>query len=265
MANQGPCTFKGFDLRVGDFDAGGVGVGVEFGVDGQPGCGGGGVDGLTMTSWLVSGRPRQFIEMWQNKPVLDLVPLACAGRQMADGDGQPGGRGELGEFDLPQPDPGAVGAAAVGADQQLLARRVAGRPIVFHQRRMVSTANCGGVVVGAYADPAGVRGDVVHPVRVDLAQVLVEEVVDVRPARAPPSGCHSRPPFLNCPDQFLLLRVDADHRVPGVQVPGGLLVEVPELGVPVRMLSTLEGLGVAPAGCSRAALSNLRTTNSDTW
>jgi hypothetical protein len=45
-------------------------------------------------------------------------------------------------------------------------------------------------------------------------------------------------------DQLLLLRVHADHRVPGRLVVLGLLVEVAELCVPVGVLLALEGLGV---------------------
>lgn len=46
--------------------------------------------------------------------MLDFVPLAGPGREVAHGDGQPGLGGELGELDLPGTDAGAVGAAGVG-------------------------------------------------------------------------------------------------------------------------------------------------------
>jgi len=38
--------------------------------------------------------------------------------------------------------------------------------------------------------------------------------------------------------------VHGDHRVTGVPVVSGLLIEVSELGLPVGVLSTLDGLGV---------------------
>ena len=53
------------------------------------------------------------------------------------------------------------------------------------------------------------------------------------------------PAVLEVPNQFLLLGVNADHRVMGVAVLAGLTVDVPELGVPVRMLVTLDRLDVA--------------------
>lgn len=58
-----------------------------------------------------------------------------------------------------------------------------------------------------------------------------------------PRGCQSRPLFLyprGFSDEFLLFRVDADHRVAGLEVPAGGVVDVPELGVPVRVLLALD-------------------------
>ena len=73
MTGQDMFGFKGFHLRVGDLDTGGVGGLVEFGVDGQPGAAAGVVVVVvaaamvsTITSRLVKGLPRQFIEMWEN-------------------------------------------------------------------------------------------------------------------------------------------------------------------------------------------------------
>jgi hypothetical protein len=43
-------------------------------------------------------------------------------------------------------------------------------------------------------------------------------------------------------NQLLLLGVHADHRLPSRQMDLGLLVQVAELGVPVRMLGALQGL-----------------------
>jgi len=99
-------------------------------------------------------------------------------------------------------------------------------------------------MVGADVDPAGVSGDVIDPVGHRLAQALIGEVV-----RAGGRGLALRPPFpariLERPDQLLLLGVDADHRICSVLVAFGLLVDVTELRVPVRVLPAFDGLGVA--------------------
>ncbi|GAA2978384.1 hypothetical protein Sfulv_60320 [Streptomyces fulvorobeus] len=51
-------------------------------------------------------------------------------------------------------------------------------------------------------------------------------------------------PVLVEADQFLLLGVHADHRVASAHVFLGPVVDVVELGIPVGMLGTFEGLGV---------------------
>ena len=66
VAGQDAFGFKVFHLLVGDFDAGGVGRSVELGVDGQPVLVVVAAMVSTITSWLVNGLPRQFIEMWEN-------------------------------------------------------------------------------------------------------------------------------------------------------------------------------------------------------
>ena len=63
VPGQDAFGFKVFHVLVGDFDADRVEVLVKFCVDGQSGAGGGRRDGLDD---LVNGRPRQFIEMWEN-------------------------------------------------------------------------------------------------------------------------------------------------------------------------------------------------------
>jgi hypothetical protein len=99
-------------------------------------------------------------------------------------------------------------------------------------------------MVRADVHPARVRGQVVNAVRDGLAQFLIGEVVvlDV-------DGLARGPPFTAAvvvvTDQFLLLGVHADHRLPGVAEFPDLLVEIAELRIPVRDLVSLDGLGVA--------------------
>lgn len=101
----------------------------------------------------------------------------------------------------------------------------------------------GGVVVDPDRYPAGVVGDVVDAVGVDLAEVFVGEVVDVDPFRLAgpvpfPTGVLERS------DEFFLLRVDADHRVPADLMGRCRVGQVVELGIPVRVLAPVEDLGV---------------------
>jgi hypothetical protein len=59
------------------------------------------------------------------QPVLDLVPLGRAGREVTHRDRQPGFRRQDGQLMLPQPAGTAVRAAGVAGDQQLSRARVA--------------------------------------------------------------------------------------------------------------------------------------------
>jgi hypothetical protein len=99
-------------------------------------------------------------------------------------------------------------------------------------------------VVGADVHPAGVGGEVIDAVGDCLAQVLVDEVVRAHRHRAA-LGPVLLPAVGEVPDQLLLLGIHADHRVPGVLAGPGLLADVAELRVPVRVLGTFNGLGVA--------------------
>jgi hypothetical protein len=76
----------GVHLCVGDLDAFGIAVGVEFAAHDQAfvGCGGGDQldDGLVADEWP----PAPVLGGERAQPMLDLVPFAGSGRQMADGD-----------------------------------------------------------------------------------------------------------------------------------------------------------------------------------
>ena len=80
------------------------------------------------------------------------------------------------------------------------------------------------------------------PRRDRLAQLLVREVVSLHPLRV-----SARPPLaaavLVLPDEFLLLSVHADHRLPRRLMLAHLVVDIAELGVAVRVLGALDLLG----------------------
>ena len=92
---------NGVHFGLGDLDPSRVGLGVGFGVHGQSGAGRGGADevddDLMAGEWAASPVHRDVGE----QAVLDLVPLARTGREVADGDRDADLGGECGEFDLP--------------------------------------------------------------------------------------------------------------------------------------------------------------------
>ena len=86
VAGEDSFCFEGFHVFVGDLDAAGVGVGVEFGVDGEPGLGGDGFEGFDDDFVRFQGPAAPVPADRGEQPVLDLVPFRGAGRQVADGD-----------------------------------------------------------------------------------------------------------------------------------------------------------------------------------
>src|SRR5712692_4153541 len=91
--------------------------------------------------------------------------------------------------------------------------------------------------------PSRVAGKIVDPVRNRLAALRNEEVM-----HSDGRGPAFRPPLssgvLEVADQLFLLRIDRDDWLGGGLAPTDLLVDVAELGVPVRMLRPLPGLAV---------------------
>src|SRR5277367_5639224 len=92
---------EGRHFGVADSDALFIGIGVEFAADRQSRLGCGRRDQLDdrrpAREWPATPILRDVAE----QAVFDLVPLGCAGRIMADDDGQSGLIGELLQFELP--------------------------------------------------------------------------------------------------------------------------------------------------------------------
>ena len=82
---------------------------------------------------------------------------------MTDGDGEAKFVGQTLQFSLPQPNPCAVAAAAIGGDQQAAC---VGVSLASHGLPPASDGMNGEacrVVIDAHADPTGVAGDVYTP------------------------------------------------------------------------------------------------------
>src|SRR6476646_6747689 len=93
--------------------------------------------------------------------MLDPVPLAGAGRQMADGDAQTEFIGQRLQFALPQAYPSAVTAAAIGGDQQATGLRIAGATHAVPPAADRIDGETGSIVVDADTHPPRVSRDVI--------------------------------------------------------------------------------------------------------
>ena len=131
------------------------------------------------------------------KAVLDLVPLARAGWQVANRDGELELIGQLLKLDFPETHTIPIAAATVSRDHQAFGF---GMTLLSHRSPPSADrvdSEGGGVVIRADADPPDVIGDVVDAVRDGAAQLGVDEVVDVDEF-----GRSAAPPF---PALFLKL------------------------------------------------------------
>jgi hypothetical protein len=109
-------------------------------------------------------------------------------------------------------------------------------PDSSHQRRIEAVAKARGVVAEPDVDEAPVGRDVVDPVRGRADRARGGEGVVGHLDRVP-VGAPGRSGPVEVADQFLLLRIHADHRLALGEEAAGGVVDVPELPVPVRSVS----------------------------
>ena len=88
--------------------------------------------------------------------MLDLVPLAGAGRPMANGYSQAEFVGQHLQFALPQAYSAAIAAPAVGSDQQTAGLRIADAAHALPPAADRIHGEAGGIVVDADTHPSGV-------------------------------------------------------------------------------------------------------------
>ena len=106
-------------------------------------------------------------------------------------------------------------------------------------------------MIDADADATGVRADVVNSVRNGFAEFLVDEVVHVDLVGTALGPIVAAAVLVGA-DQFLLLRVDRDHRLAGGLKGFNLRVDVFELSVPVDMMAALQALAIDLAAIAEA-------------
>src|SRR3974377_1242640 len=188
-----------------------------------------------MTSWETSGRPRQFMVIAENSRCSILFRLLVTGGRCSTVMSRAASVANAASAGFPTPRPGAFGPAGAGGDQQAPGAGAGGPAGSVPPGADRGDGERAGVVIGAHVDPAGVRGQVVDPVRGGLVQLLVGEVVHAYPLGLP-GRRPFRPAVLEVPDILLLLGVHADHRAAVGLERCDLGVDVPELGVAVGVL-----------------------------
>jgi hypothetical protein len=155
-------------------------------------------------SWLVSGRPRQFMLMCANIRCSILFHLLVPGGRWQTVISSPVSRANRASSTFPKPGAVVVAAPAVGADQQSAGPAVGEAAFTQPPTTQRLNREAGGVVVDADAHPAAVAADVVDPVRNRIAPPWLRKSWTLT-VSGRPLGCHSRPPLLNSPTSSFFL------------------------------------------------------------
>ena len=111
------------------------------------------------------------------QPVLDPVPFAGTGWQMADGDRYPEFVGQDLQFPLPQAQTHAVAAAAIGGNQQPRRDRIAGSAELIPPASDALDGEHRCVVTDTEIDPSDIVSDVVDAIWHRLAEFGDDEVM----------------------------------------------------------------------------------------
>ena len=162
-----------------------------------------------------SGLPRQLLLMKLNSRCSILFHLLVPGGKWQT-DREMCFVGQRLQLGLPEAGAVAVGAAAVGGDRQAGGGRVAARAELEPPAADRLNGELGGVIVDSDVDPADIVGDVVDTVGGGLAQFGVAEVVGAY-LLGLALATQLAPGVLEVADEFFLLGVDRDRRLPGLE------------------------------------------------
>src|SRR5271156_6497157 len=109
--------------------------------------------------------------------MFDLVPFACARREMTHFDLQAKPVAQSLEFHLPEAAPSAVAASAVRRDQKSLGCGITATPQSCPPASNRLDGEFGGVTADTDADPRLIFGEIVDPIRDSLPFLWIGKVV----------------------------------------------------------------------------------------
>src|SRR5438105_4727255 len=185
-------------------NAAGILAGVEFAAHGEAGFGCGGRDQFDDDPVADERLGAPVLTDEGEEPVFDFVPLAGAGRQVADHDVEAEFVGQFLQLAFPQPHPRAVAAASVSGNQQSggvgIARPTDGAPPLAD----AIDGERGRVMVNPDTHPTRIGGEVVDPVRHRAAELL-DQKSWTRTSSGLPCGRYSRPLLRKSPTSSFFL------------------------------------------------------------
>src|SRR5215813_9740826 len=175
--------------------------------------------------------------------VLNTVPLAGAGRQMADRHLQSGLVREALQLALPKAEAGTVAAATVSGDDQALCVGIAGVAEPLPPATDALDREFRRVGTDTDVDPALVGAHVVNPVGRHFSLSLNFEVVDEHRFGIT-LGAQLLTAVFKIPDELLFLRIDRNRWLTRRQRSLHGDIDVFELRIAIGMLTALSGLAI---------------------
>src|SRR5438094_4095942 len=181
----GTFDVDGGHVCIGYDNAAGILASIEFAAHGEAGFGGAGRDQFDDDPVADERLGAPVLADEGEEPVFDFVPLAGAGRQVADHDIEAEFVGQLLQFAFPQPHPRAVAAAAVRGDQQSGGLGIAGPTDSTPPLPDAIDGERSRVMVNADTPPTRIGSEAIHPVRHRPSQFPDYELIDPDPFPAP--------------------------------------------------------------------------------
>src|SRR5450759_2249064 len=180
----------------------------------------------------------------REQSVLNLIPLACSWWKVTDPDGNAKLIRQLLQFKLPQTNPRAIATTAICCNYQLLGIGIER----FSHYQPPSTNRGHGkacrIVIRTDTDPASIVGQVIDTIGVGSSQLFIHKVIHVDLLWIS-LWTPFLPTVLELPDQFFLLGINRNYRLPSTHRFFCSGVYILKLCVAIRVVSSFKCFTIA--------------------
>ncbi len=223
---------------IGDFPSGFVSGGIEGGSDLEPLVNTGMGNEINNCRTTDEGASPPVLGDEGEHAVFDLVPLARTGRKVTNMDGHSERIRELLELNLPKAGTVAITAPTVSRDEEFPRVRIARSPHLFPPASDGRSRKGGGIMRDPDTDPPFVCCQIIDAIGNHFPELRISEIMEVHLF-----GLSFRSPLLpwilEMPNQFFLFGIYRDHWLMASLKGLDGFVDVPKLGVSIRMSRTL--------------------------
>ncbi len=179
--------------------------------------------------------------------MLDLVPFARGRRQMANGNTQTSLIGQVLYLVFPEPIARPVRATTISHDEEFCTGWIQFAANAFPPAPDALDRKLGGLMIDPHVDEAAILQQIIDPIR-DRFPISDGEVIINTDWRLLPSGLPFSSAVFEIPDEFFLLTIDGNDRLPLGFKGFARAIDVLKLGIPVCMRGTQSPLLVGFEG-----------------